>query len=48
MTADEATARYLANPRECTDCGGVPDAGRLRCEACHQKLIQDRNEGRTV
>ncbi|QDF19360.1 hypothetical protein SEA_CRACKLEWINK_74 [Mycobacterium phage Cracklewink] len=33
----EQKARYLANPRQCIDCGGKPSAGRPRCDDCHKK-----------
>ena len=41
-------ARYLANPRQCIDCGAKPSAGRPRCARCHQRLIEDRNEGKAM
>lgn len=47
MTAD-SHARYLANPRQCIDCGGVPSAGRPRCADCHQDYMRGQNEGRAV
>lgn len=42
----EANARYRAG--QCIDCGGASSAGRPRCEGCHRKLVEDRNEGRRV
>lgn len=48
VNAPDRHARYLANPRECVDCGGVPAAGMPRCGDCHRRLIEDRNEGRAV
>ncbi|KAB7752897.1 hypothetical protein [Mycolicibacterium mucogenicum] len=38
-TAAEQNARYLAEPRQCVDCGGTPDAGRLRCTDCHAEWM---------
>ena len=31
----EQNARYLADPRQCVDCGGHPAAGMPRCYSCH-------------
>lgn len=46
MTSPDRDERYRAGL--CITCGAVPhSAGRPRCEACHQQLIDDRREGRT-
>jgi len=44
---NDSHARYRAG--DCVDCGEQRhSAGRPRCESCHRKLIEDRNEGRAV
>ncbi|WP_396902763.1 hypothetical protein [Mycolicibacterium sp.] len=42
----EQKARYLADPRQCVDCGGTPSAARPRCDDCHKKLLGRRTEGK--
>lgn len=44
----EQKDRYLAEPRQCIDCGGRPSAGRPRCDGCHEILLERRANGENV
>jgi hypothetical protein len=45
QSTPEQKARYLANPRQCVDCGGKPAAGMPRCYGCHPLYLNRLAQG---